>query len=113
MGMAQGWKYQKYTYEINAFASYDKYADFASVYVNQHIQGLDNYFLFINFINNTNNNRAAIYHTEYITSGKTIADIGERVGARFSGNYGADVYSGCTIEVYVSTDMPTISYYEN
>lgn len=110
MGMAgTSWKYQKYTYSITAFESYDKYTDFADKYVNPYVSDAQNLFVIVNTYNNTSNTRAVLYHVEYISASTRLINIGKRVGANFLGDYGGDLYPGATLEVYISYDMPNIT----
>ena len=83
------------TDEVNV-ASYKNYDDYIAFwedyggYKPRHDE-----FLIINYINNTNNNRAGI-SALYIDDRMMITN---RVGSLGQGsNYGLDVYSGCTIK---------------
>lgn len=106
--VANAWKYTKTVYTVAEYHNYDTYRDFASVYINPLINGLTDYILLVKLNNNTTNTRAAQWHMEYVNGSNKIAHTGKRSGGNFDEAYGGDVYAGCEIEVYVSTEIPIL-----
>jgi hypothetical protein len=96
------------------FALYDvinvteyKYYGVAEDFDNEYLTGLlnryNNVTVFVDFIDNTNNSRAAIWHSiTKIAKYNLKSSDGRRVGGPFSASYGADIYPGAKIYIYYS-----------
>jgi len=96
------------------FALYDvinvteyKYYGEATIFDNEYLTGLlnryNNVTVFVDFIDNTNNSRAAIWHAVMKNAKYDFQfSDGRRVGGQFAGSYGADVYPGAKIYIYYS-----------
>ena len=110
LSMASGtaWKYQKTSYDVTEFKSYDLYRDFEQEYILPIIGTSDTYIAVIKILNNTSNTRAAIWHVDYVSKGTKKVDAGQRVGGQFLNQYGGDIYAGATIEIYISKDIPEL-----
>jgi hypothetical protein len=88
---------------VTEYKYYDTAADFDNVYLTGLLNRYNNVTVFVDFIDNTNNSRAAIWHAVMKNAkyGFQLSD-GRRVGGQFAVSYGADVYPGAKIYIYYS-----------
>lgn len=88
---------------VTEYKSYEEATSFDNKYLAGLLNRYNNVVVFVDFIDNTNNNRAAIWHTIMKNTKHNFqSSDGGRVGGRFSGSYGADVYPGAKIYIYYS-----------
>lgn len=93
-------------YDVINVTEYKSYNE-APAFDNEYLAGLLNMYnnvsVFVDFIDNTNNSRAAIWHTVIKNTKYDFRyTSGRRVGGTFADAYGADVYPGAKIYIYYS-----------
>lgn len=89
--------------DVTNFQYYETSLDFDNVYLSGLLSQYDSVAVFVDFIDNTNNSRAAIWRTTTKIAKYNIKiSDGKRVDGAFSGPYGADIYPGAKLYIYYS-----------
>lgn len=89
--------------DVTQYQYFNTGTDFDRVYLSDILNSHDNIVIFCDFIDNTSNSRAAVWHSvNKIGKYNSTGSSGQRIGGAFADAYGANIYAGSKINIYTA-----------